>query len=129
MQIAWFCCFKTMHAQSPLIGDQRAFEARQEPEDECQRENGPDDHVNANIECIIMLFDEEHERTNNMGDDENGEIGRRIVCAMMVQFFAAIRAAIAHLQEAIKHLTFTTGRAAHTKAGLERSFPITGGGV
>jgi hypothetical protein len=42
-------------------------------------------------------LDHERERHHNMTDDQDDEIGGRIICAMMMEGFATDAAAIRHL--------------------------------
>ena len=69
---------------------------------------------------IVDLFDSEHQGADDMADDQQREIGRRVVRALVKEFLAAHRAGIVDLEIGAKQQAFAAIRAAQTETALDR---------
>ena len=92
---------ETMHAICPLPADDRALDRLQQPERQNQRQRQPEQEMHP-IGRREGNLDREHERHHDVTDNENDEIGRSVVGALMMERLSAGRAMIGHLQECAK---------------------------
>ena len=108
---------EAVHVERPLQADQRALDARQQPQRAEQRQRQPDDHVHPERRHQRLLH-RQQAADHDVPDDHDGEVGRRIVGALMMQLLAAHRARVVHLQVAVRtaHPCRTSGSAARTRA-------------
>jgi hypothetical protein len=110
-----FATVKSVHAQSPLIGDETAFEDRQEPKRKNECQSGPDHRMQPD-RCIgPEVLGEQHQGSDDMADDEDRQIRRRIIGAVMKEFLAAIRTYVINLEVGAKHPTCTAGGTSTTQ--------------
>ena len=58
----------------------------------CSQSGGPVGHLHR-----------EHQADHDVADNDDGEIGRRVVCPMMMQLLAAMRAGVGDFQIAPEH--------------------------
>ena len=65
--------------------------------------------------CQSLLGDED-ERDHDVPDDEDREIRRRVVGAMVMQFLMAMRAGVGHLEKLREHRALAAGRTTHEEA-------------
>ena len=81
---------ETVHTQGPLPADQRAFDARQQRQRQGKRENeaGDDRHPYRRIGPAFLA--NKQERADNVADYQDGEIGRRVIGAVVVRAFAIL---------------------------------------
>jgi hypothetical protein len=126
---------EAVHLLGPLQGHEGAFQAGQEKEREghgAGREHG--DH-GPRLGPPVGI-DEEDERGEDVAHDQDGDIGRAIIGAVVVQFAAADRAAVAHSEIAAHHRALAAVRAAPMPAapngrpeGTLFGVKLGGGGV
>lgn len=117
------CVLEAVHVERPLQGDDRALHHRQEDEREHQGEDDPDRNLQREG-WGPDPFHHEHQRDQEFADDENREIGRRIVGAVVMKFFAALRTLVRDLQIAPEQSLAAAIRAAQAgtqKHGGERA--------
>jgi hypothetical protein len=67
-----------------------------------------------------MRFHRQHDRHQDVADNGDHQIGREVVGAMVVQFLAAMRTGVAHLQEFVKHAALAAGRTAAAESAPYR---------
>ena len=108
--------FETVHAQRPLIGDQAGLGDRQEPEGKDESQGRPDHRVQPDRRLRPEFLGQKHQSSDDMAHDEDRDIGRRVIGAMMEEFLAAIRATIVHFEIGLKYLPFSTGRTGAAQA-------------
>ena len=73
----------------------------------------------------ISVSTSQDDRHQDMTDDDDHEIGGKIVGAVVMQLLAAMRALVGDLQKGAEHAAFAAGRAAAAKAAPHR---LGGGG-
>ena len=109
-----------MHAQGPLQAHKGAFDGRKDEQRERHGQWQPDHRMEPEGRPVGHL-DYEHQAHHDVADNDDGEIGRRVVGAVVMQLFAAGGAGVGHLQIAPEHGTAAAGRAAQTRAAQERA--------
>jgi hypothetical protein len=102
------------------MGNETAFDGRQEPKRENKRQSGPDHRVQPDRRIGPEFLGKKHQASDDMADDQDRQIGRRIVGALMEEFLAAIWAAIIDFEIGAEHLAFATGGAIATQAFADR---------
>jgi len=122
------CSLKAVHPQRPLIGDEAPFDERQEPKRENEGQSGPDHRMEPN-RCIWPKFlCKKHQASNDMADDEDGQIGRGVVGTMMEELLAAPWADIIDLEIGAEDPALTAGGTVAAPALADR-LPGTAGGA
>jgi hypothetical protein len=97
---------KAVHPECPLQAHERALHSRQQQERQQKRQRQPHGPVHPNGRCIGALHPK-HATNRDVAHDTDGEIGGRVIGAMMMQFLATCRTAISHLEERAKQSAFT----------------------
>jgi len=125
-----FAAVEAVHAQGPLIGDESAFEDRQEPKRENERKGGPDHRMQPDRRIGPEFLGEKHQGSNNMTDNDDRHIRWRIVGALMEEFLAATGADIIDLEIGAEHRSGAAAGGATAAQALTNGLPcIAGGGV
>src|SRR5437868_55901 len=76
--------------------------------------------MQPNRRVSIIRLNPQHEPDNDMADNDNGEIGRGVVCALVVQLLPAERTKVVDLEIGAKHLPAAATRAESDKSSLDR---------
>ena len=84
-----------MHAKRPLQPDNPALDAWQQPQGQEKRQGKPDDAMDPQGRFPYLL-DHQHRRHNDMRNHCDGEIGRGIIGAVVMQGSAAMAALRRH---------------------------------
>lgn len=95
-------CFETVQSQAPLQGNDRALDWLQETERQDERGRQPQHQVHPVGRRIVGLH-RQHGWDQHVSDDQDHDVGREIVGAMMMQLLAARIAAILHLEKGSEH--------------------------
>ena len=99
-----------MHSDRPLHADYGTLGNGQDGEGERQCQRPPDGSMDPDVRSIGH-FNPEHGRDNHVADDEDGEIGRGVVRAVVMEFFAALTAIVSDFQIFPEYLSLATRRA------------------
>ena len=79
---------EAMHVKGPLQADERALDAGQQPKGRHQRQRQPDGEVQPGRRGRPLLEGEDAP-DDEMADDQDGKVGRRVVGAVVVEGLAA----------------------------------------
>src|SRR5262245_45602744 len=85
--------FEAVHAQRPLESDDGALDARQGDQREKERQRHPQACM-ENEGRVPEVLDDERQRKHDMAHQEQREIGRRIIGAVMIELLTAMAAAL-----------------------------------
>lgn len=82
-----------MHIIGPLQGNDDPFDGTQESQRHHNSDGNPDDHMHCQawLECN---FSPNQKGNNDVADNEDGEIGRCVICSLMGIIFSAYVACI-----------------------------------
>lgn len=115
---------ETMHSQGPLIGDQHALEDGEKPKTEDDDERRPYGIVERDGKVGPQVVDEQQRGDADVGNDEDRDVLREIVRAVMVQFLVTNRASIVGLEIAAEDLAFAAGGTTVAQPALHRELRI-----
>ena len=107
-----------MHKEGPLQGHEGPLDRRQQHEGQDHREREPQRGVKPHGRAVGHL-DGQNEAHHDMAHDDNREVGRRVVGAVMVQGLAAMGTIVRDLEVAAKQGSGTAGRAFQRGAAEE----------
>jgi hypothetical protein len=99
-----------VHEKRPLERDQRPFDDRQDGQGEDERKRKPQRRVYPERRSVCHLHGED-EAYNDVADDHDGEVRRRVVGAVVVQLLTAMEAGIDDFEIAPEHGALAAGRA------------------
>ena len=121
---------EAMHPLGPLQRHQRAFQARQQKQGQRHGQGGEDRGQHQRLGPVSDK-DEVDQGGQDVTYDQDGQIGRAIVGALVVQRLAADRTRVADLEEVLQHRPrAATGAAAAPATAQGRAKgPIFGDGV
>src|SRR5579883_3003472 len=111
---------EAVHAQRPLIADQRASDPRQQRQGKHQRQPQPDQRVEPERRLRENILGGEHAGDDDMADDQHGDVGRRVVGALMAQILAACRTARRDFEIGAEQTALAAIRAAPDEAAAHR---------
>ena len=97
-----------MHAHVPLHGDDQAFDRLQQTEGETHHEGQPQQRMHP-VWRRERSLDIQHQRQHEMADQDDHEIGREVVRAMITERLAAFLAMVGNLHEGAEEVTFPAG--------------------
>ena len=103
-----------------MQSDERPFDRGQDDKGEDDGERQPQRRMHPERRPVGHLHGE-HKADHDVADNDDGEIGRRVVGAMMMQGLAAIGAGIGHLEVAPKHGALAAGGALMRRASEQRA--------
>ena len=86
-----------MHPECPLKRNNSALDDGQQQQGQRERHRNPYRHVNEQAGLPNSL-DDQDQRHDDMGDDEDGEVRRSIVGAVVMKLFAAVGTTVGDLQ-------------------------------
>src|SRR6266446_4973582 len=109
-----FRLLEATQSELPLQSHDRSLGGLQQRERADERQRQPDQQLKPNGRRVIRL-DSEDCRNDGVTDDEDHKIGRKIVGAVMKQFFAAYRTMIGNLQEAAEQFALPAVWTLHRK--------------
>ncbi|VVT17321.1 hypothetical protein RHIZ404_210446 [Rhizobium sp. EC-SD404] len=110
---------EAMHTQGPLQTDDATFQRlhARHRQDQCHRDP---ERKRLPRRPVNDAFPEHVAGNHNVADDEDSEIGRQVVGAVVMHRFAARSAVIDRLQERAEQLSFAAGRTAGLQATHDR---------
>jgi hypothetical protein len=98
-----------MHPEGPLQANNGSFYKGHEDKCQSKDERQPQGGMNP-VWGLPRALHDKQQWHDNMAHNENGEIGRRIVCPLVVQGFTAMIATVRHLCEPGEKLSLAAGR-------------------
>ena len=108
-----------MHPLGPLQRHQHALQARQQEQRQRHRADREDRGQGQRVGAEFHEHEKDRRR-QNMPDDQDGQIGRTVIGALVIQRLVADRAIVAHLQIALQHRPRAASRAAAHPAAPQR---------